>query len=76
MSRLRGGIRLRRASIDVLCSIAGLQIVLGLGGLVAAAAGVEWERATPVRDWLRASEILAFSALGGYLLLGARRDAR
>jgi hypothetical protein len=76
MSRLRGGLQLRRALIVALCSIAGLQIVLGLGGLVAAAAGVDWERTTAVRDWQRAIEIVVFSSLGTYLLLGARRDTR
>lgn len=58
------------------CGIALLQIALGLGGLAAAAFGVEWTRRTAVLDWQRAVVILTFGALAAHLLLGARRDAR
>jgi hypothetical protein len=67
---------LRRVALAALCAVALLQIALGLAGLAAAAAGVEWPRPTAVRDWHRAVQILAFAGLAAYLLLGSRRDAR
>lgn len=76
MSRTPEGSALRRPLLVVVCAVAFLQIALGLAGLVAAGAGAEWARQTPIRDWQRAIEILAFTGLAAHLLLGARRDAR
>jgi hypothetical protein len=70
------GWSLRRVGLAAVCAVALVQIALGMAGLAAAAAGVDWPRPTVVRDWQRALEIVAFGALAAHLLLGARRDAR
>lgn len=61
---------------ELICAIAGIQIVLGLCGLAAAQAGFEWKRATQVPDWQRLVVILSFCALGCRLVLRGRHDAR
>lgn len=58
------------------CLLALLQIALGLAGLVAVAAGVEWPPPTVVRNWQRAVVIVSLGGLGLYLLQGAGRDER
>lgn len=62
--------------VQWICLLALLQIALGLAGLVAVAAGVEWTPPTVVRNWQRAVEIVVLSGLALYLLQGAGRDVR
>lgn len=62
--------------LQLICLLALLQIALGLAGLVAAAAGVQWTPPTMVRNWQRAVEIVLLGALALYLLQGAGRDVR
>jgi GAF domain-containing protein len=70
------GDRLLRIGLVAVCGIAALQILLGLGGLAAAAAGAQWQRPTSLQDWQRALQVLAFSGLAVHLLLGSRADPR
>ena len=76
MSRSSSWPGLRRVWLTSLWAIASLQLAFGLAGLVASAAGIEWEREPGIPDWQRAIAILASSSLAAYLLLGARRDQR
>ena len=76
MNRSSGQRRLHRLWLVIVCAIAALQVAAGLAGLVASAAGVDWQREPGLPDWQRAIAILASSALSVYLLLGARRDER
>jgi hypothetical protein len=65
-----------RIALATVATAALVQIALGLAGLLAATAGVDWARPTAVRDWQRAIIVVAFGGLAAHLLLGSRRNAR
>ena len=76
MSESKGPERLRQVWLASVCTVAVLQVTLGLAGLAASMAGVEWPRETRIPDWQRAVEIVAFVAISAYLFFGTRRDQR
>jgi hypothetical protein len=78
MTPLLRRVRASRLWLAAVGAFGSLQILLGLAGLVAAAAGIERPRLTPseIPDGFRLIAVASFSSLAAYLLLGGRRDRR